>query len=164
MGLLRPEPWRRVLLIALGAATARIVLGEHLVLPLAERVWPAPVEAINEKELAGHPLVALEWLGLVWSFAACGEEIAYRGYLLTRAADLGARTPAACLAGIALVSVLFGVGHWYKGAVGVLDSAFAGLVPGGACLLARRNLWACILAHGFIDSFGVVAAYLGWES
>jgi membrane protease YdiL (CAAX protease family) len=31
-------------------------------------------------------------LAIVWTFAAFGEEMGYRGYLLTRAADLGNRT------------------------------------------------------------------------
>jgi membrane protease YdiL (CAAX protease family) len=40
-------------------------------------------------------LVALRWLLLVWTFAAFGEEIGYRGYLLTRAAEAGGRSRAA---------------------------------------------------------------------
>jgi len=31
-------------------------------------------------------------------------------------------------------------------------------------LLAGRNLWASILAHGFIDTFGVIAVFMGWDS
>ncbi len=59
------------------------------------------------------------------------------------------------------MSVLFGYGHYYKGPAGVVDSAIAGLILGIAYLLAGRNLWACILAHGFIDTFAVVVTYLG---
>jgi membrane protease YdiL (CAAX protease family) len=36
--------------------------------------------------------IALLALVVVWTFAAFGEEIAYRGYLLTRAADTGRRS------------------------------------------------------------------------
>jgi membrane protease YdiL (CAAX protease family) len=67
----------------------------------------------------------------------------------------------AVLAGVVIVSVLFGYGHYYKGPAGVVDSAIAGLILGIAYLLAGRNLWACILAHGFIDTFAVVVTYLG---
>jgi membrane protease YdiL (CAAX protease family) len=45
---------------------------------------------------------------------------------------------------------------------GILDSGVAGLMLGAAFLLSGRNLWTCVLAHGFIDTFGVVAVYLGW--
>ena len=60
-----------------------------------------------------------------------------------------------------VTAVLFGYGHYYKGPAGVVDSGVAGLVLGAAYLLAGRNLWVTILAHGFIDTFGLGMAYLG---
>jgi membrane protease YdiL (CAAX protease family) len=107
---------------------------------------------------------ALMWLGIVWTFAAFGEEIAYRGYLLTRGADVGRRSTAAWWIAMILVSALFGYGHYYKGPAGIVDSGVAGLILGAAYLLAGRNLWASILAHGFIDTFGVIAVFMGWDS
>jgi len=85
---------------------------------------------------------------LVWAFAAFGEEIGYRGYLLTRAADLGNRSRPAYIAAIIYVAVLFGFGHFYKGPTGVIDSTYSGLVLGAVYLLAGRNLWASILTPG----------------
>jgi membrane protease YdiL (CAAX protease family) len=101
---------------------------------------------------------------VVWTFAAFGEEVGYRGYLLTRAADMGGRTTVAYWVGIVVVAVLFGFGHYYKGPTGILDSGVAGLILGAAYMFSGRNLWACILAHGFIDTFAVLALYLGWTS
>src|SRR5262249_29541113 len=98
------------------------------------------------------------------TFAAFGEEIAYRGYLLAREADLGKRSTAAYWVGIVLVSVLFGVGHFYKGPAGILDSGIAGLILGAAYLLSGRNLWASVLAHGFIDTFGIILLFFGGQS
>jgi membrane protease YdiL (CAAX protease family) len=97
-------------------------------------------------------------------FAAFGEEIGYRGYLFTRAADLGRRSQAAYWTALIPVSVLFGYGHYYKGPAGILDSGMAGLILGAAYLLAGRNLWVAILGHGFIDTFVVIVVYLGWNS
>ena len=108
--------------------------------------------------------MALKWLGIVWPWAAFGEELGYRGYLLARAADLGKGTTAAYLAGMVFVAVLFGHGHYYEGPAGIVDSGVAGLVLGAAFLVAGRNLWACVLAHGFIDTFGLVALYFGCTS
>jgi membrane protease YdiL (CAAX protease family) len=54
--------------------------------------------------------MALLALLLVWTFAAFGEEIAYRGYLLTRAVDIGRRSVAGYWIGIVLVSILFFTG------------------------------------------------------
>ena len=63
-----------------------------------------------------------------------------------------------------LVSILFGYGHYYKGPAGIVDSAIAGLILGAAYLLSGRSLWASILAHGFIDTYGVVVLFFGWGS
>lgn len=164
MGLRRPESWRRVLLIAFAAAALRILLGEFVIDPLTARFWPPAIAPVGTETITGNPGRALLVLGLVWTFAAFGEEIAYRGYLLTRAADLGARSPAAYWIGLIVVSVLFGYGHYYKGPAGMVDSGAAGLILGAAYMLAGRNLWAAILAHGFIDTFGVIVVFLGWDS
>jgi membrane protease YdiL (CAAX protease family) len=163
MGLKRPASWRHVLLIALTAAALRILTGEF-VERIMQPFWPAIVAPAGTSEITGNIKFALLALLLVWSFAAFGEEIAYRGYLLTRAADLGKRTTAAYWLGIILVSVLFGYGHYYKGPIGILDSGIAGLILGAAYVVSGRNLWASILAHGFIDTFGIVVVFFGWSS
>jgi Type II CAAX prenyl endopeptidase Rce1-like len=77
--------------------------------------------------------------------------------------DIGRRSTIAYWLGIMLVSVLFGYGHYYKGPSGIIDSAIAGLLLGIAYIVAGRNLWACVLTHGFIDTFGVIGAFFGWS-
>jgi CAAX protease family protein len=161
MGLKRPDSWLRIVLIALAAAALRIILGQFVVEPITERYWPAPIALALANEIAGNPRVAVLALLIVWTFAAFGEEIAYRGYLITRGADVGARSAVAYWVAMLLVSILFGYGHYYKGPSGIVDSGIAGLILGTAYLLAGRNLWAAILAHGLIDTFGVIAAFFG---
>lgn len=162
LGFRRPPSWLRIVGIALAAAALRIVAGEWLVVPLAQTWWPAPDEAIEADELAGNAWLALQWLLLVWSFAAFGEEIAYRGYLLGRFAHAGGGSTLMWWIGVVAVAVLFGYGHYYKGPAGILDSGVAGLILGAAYMVAGRNLWVAVLAHGFIDSFAVTIGYLGF--
>jgi CAAX protease family protein len=163
MGFARPACWCRIFLIALAAAGVRILLGQFVIEPVTGFFWPAPAAPALANEITGNAKIALLALLLVWTFAAFGEEIAYRGYLLTRAADIGRRSTIAYWLGIVLVSVLFGYGHYYKGPSGIIDSGIAGLILGTAYMVAGRNLWACILAHGFIDTFGVIDAFFGWS-
>jgi len=164
MGLKWPSSWTRTVLFALFVAAIRILLGALVVDPLTAHFWPAATAPSGTEQIHGHVLVALHWLLLVWTFAAFGEEISYRGYLLNRAADVGRRTRLASWAGVLISATLFGYGHYYKGPAGIVDSGMAGLVLGAAYILSRRNLWVCILAHGFIDSFGIVALFFGWMS
>jgi hypothetical protein len=162
MGLRRPASWARILQIALAAAALRIVLGDFVIDPLAEQFWPPAVAPAIADQITGNPGMALLALLIVWTLAAFGEEIVYRGYLLTRAADLGRRSPTAYWIAMVLVSVLFGYGHYYKGPAGIIDSGVAGLILGAAYLFSGRNLWTSILAHGFIDTFGIIALFFGW--
>ena len=164
IGLRRPASWRRLLLIALAAAVIRLVGGELVVEPLARHFWPPSAAPSIADHLAGNLGDALKALLLVWTFAAFGEEIAYRGYLVRRAAELLGGSSAAYWTGMVVAAVLFGFGHYYKGPTGIVDSTFAGLVLGSAYLLAGRNLWASVLAHGLIDTVGVAAVFFGLDS
>jgi membrane protease YdiL (CAAX protease family) len=164
IGFKRPQSWRRIVGIALGAAVLRMVLGSFVIEPVAARFWPPIHPPAGAEAITGNIGVALLTLLIVWTFAAFGEEIAYRGYLMTRAADVGEGSTAAYWMATVLVSVLFGYGHYYKGPTGILDSSVAGLILGAAYILSGRNLWAPVLAHGFIDTIGVVAAFFGWDN
>ena len=164
MGFKQPESWSRILLIAFAAAILRIVLGQFLIEPVTGFFWAKPAAPALANEITGNLAMATGALLLVWTFAAFGEEIAYRGYLLTRAADVGSRSTVAYWIAIVMVSILFGYGHYYKGASGVIDSGVAGLILGIAYMLAGRNLWASIFAHGFIDTFGIIDAFFGWST
>lgn len=164
-GLNRPNSWWKTVALAFGAAAVLQLGSEIVVGPLASRIWPAP-------QHMSHALasVALGWrqaltaLLLVWTFAAFGEELAYRGYLLRRAADIFGRSKAAYFQAMVAVAILFGFGHYYKGPAGVLDSTYSGLVLGCAYLVSGRNLWAAILAHGISDTFAVFVLFMGWAS
>jgi membrane protease YdiL (CAAX protease family) len=61
-----------------------------------ERIWPAPqnVSKIIDSSSLGWKH-ALTTLLIIWTFAAFGEELSHRGYLLTRAADILGRSAAA---------------------------------------------------------------------
>jgi len=165
VGLKKPSSWLKTVLLAAAAAVVLQLGSELVVQPLASHLWLAPENVSSALNIPVHDWkVGLRSLAIVWVFAAFGEEIGYRGYLLTRAADLGNRSKFAYVIGMLYVAVLFGFGHFYKGPTGIMDSTYSGLVLGGVYLLSGRNLWAPILAHGISDTFAVVVIFMGWAT
>jgi membrane protease YdiL (CAAX protease family) len=164
LGFKRPESWSRIILMALAAAALRLILGSFVIEPFTSHVWPPIKGPAVVNEIRGHATAVLMYLPIVWVFAGLGEEIGYRGYLLNKLAEVFGRTRTADVIALLGSAVLFGFGHYYKGPAGILDSGVAGVILGAVYLLSGRNLWACIFAHGFIDTVSVFAAYLGWDN
>jgi membrane protease YdiL (CAAX protease family) len=164
-GLKRPSSWPKTILLALAAAAVLVLGSEFVIQPLASHFWHTPENVSSLLKTPVHEWKsALLNLAIVWLFAGFGEEIGYRGYLLTRAADLGNRSNLAYILAMLYVALLFGFGHFYKGPAGVMDSTYSGLVLGSVYLLSGRNLWAPILAHGLVDTVVVVAIFMGWAT
>lgn len=161
IGFVRPRRWRRTLLWAAAIAVTLQGLGLLVLDPLLERVFQRGADLSGLRPLVGNPKLALLALVVIWTFAAFGEELVYRGYLMDRAADLGGRTPRAWTISLLLVAVLFGLGHFYKGAPGMVDSAVSGLVLGTAYLRSGRNLWLPILIHGLSDTIALLLVVAG---
>jgi membrane protease YdiL (CAAX protease family) len=89
--------------------------------------------------------------GEKWAFAGLsvcaglGEEVAYRGYVLTML------IPQLGLVGaVAVSSSAFGVLHCYQGPQGILRTGIMGAVM-AVGLLATGSLWVPILAHTLFD-------------
>jgi membrane protease YdiL (CAAX protease family) len=160
LGFRRPASWRTVILLAIGFVAVRWTLG-FAVEALAAHVWPPIKGPKGIDEIPGHPLAALAALGLIWTFAAFGEEIGYRGYIMGRAAAAGGAGKIAWIGALVVSAALFGYGHFYKGPAGILDSGIAGLLLAGIYLRSGRCLWTCILAHGLSDTGAVVLTYFG---
>jgi membrane protease YdiL (CAAX protease family) len=164
-GLIAPKFWWKAVAIAVGAAAVLQLGSELLVNPLMSRIWPEPQQvsaAISQAALGWKE--ALVALLIVWTFAAFGEELSYRGYLLTRGAELFGGSRGGYVAAMIVVAILFGFGHYYKGPAGIADSTYSGLVLGSAYLLSGRNLWAPILAHGISNTFAIFVLFMGWAN
>ena len=163
LGLNRPRSWWMTIGLAFVTAALVIAIGEFVTDPLAHylglRATNAGAKALGTGK--GDVASALKGLGLVWTFAAFGEELGYRRYLLGRAADGLGGSGAAY--GIALVaaSLLFGGGHFYQGPAGMFTTAIDGFIIGAAYLVSGRNLWVAVLAHGLIDTTGIALLFFG---
>jgi uncharacterized protein len=87
----------------------------------------------------------MKWFAAVALTAGICEELLMRGYLmayLEHFFGLGAAVVAS--------SLVFGLGHLYQGASGVLKTTIAGFVVAGLYVLSG-SLWLPMLLHAFVD-------------
>lgn len=140
-------------------ALVAFVVGAVVMTALASE--PQAADTSGYGYLQGNPgglLLALVGVYIVSSF---GEEVVYRGFLMTRLAELGGRTRAAWGASLVAGAVVFGLAHYAWGPAGMVQTGFMGLVLGAAYLHHDRNLWVPIVAHGIMDTLLLVQVYLG---
>ena len=155
IGYRRPVSWSRTAAVALAVALGLQAFSTFVVDPLAIRFTGQTADLSDFKPVVGNIKLALVYLLVIWSFAAFGEEFAYRGYLLRRTIEALGGSTRGSVAAVLLCGALFGVGHFYQGLVGVVDSTASGLVFGTLYIRSGGNLWPSTLAHGFTDTLAL---------
>ena len=160
-GLGRPAAWGRTWVLGIGAGLGYQSLSIYVLEPAIARFTGRLPDVSSFAALEGNVRLLLVSLLVAWTLAAVGEEFVFRGYLLTRLAQVLGGTPRAWLAGVLLTSAAFGLGHVYQGASGVITAGLSGLVFGMLYLRAGRNLWVPMIAHGTVDTVGFTLLFLG---
>lgn len=115
-------------------------------------------------DLEGNVPLFLLWLAIVWTAAAFGEEMFFRGYLITRLETAFGGIRWGLVLAVLLPALLFGYGHYYyQGLSGLVLTGAIGLALGTMFLLFRRNLWPVIVWHGLIDTLAFTATFMNWD-
>ena len=161
VGLRRPARWRDTLLLGIAVGVVYQLFSLYLLEPLIVLVTGKPIDLSQFAPVKANVFLLVLFLVLVWTLAAFGEELVYRGYLMNRISELAGGSSRAWALSLIVVSVLFGVAHLYQGISGVATVIAAALVYGGLYLSSGRNLWAPIIAHGVYDTVAVLLAFWG---
>jgi membrane protease YdiL (CAAX protease family) len=162
VGLRRPSAPARVFTIGLLVGVAYQFVGLYVVEPMLARATSGELPDVSAfRSIVGDEMRLAFWLVLVWTLAAFMEELVFRGWIMTRVAEIGNFSRRAWLAAATISSALFGAVHLYQGVSGVVATGLTGLVFACLYFATGRNLWASILAHGFMDTAGFVMIYLG---
>lgn len=149
-----PRPGRTAgTLLVLAAAWT--LLNAGLFKPVESHLTGTRQDVSQFDSVRGHLPVLLAWLALAWVVAALGETVAFIGFVQTRLTEVVGRRAVAVL----LSSLLLGLLHTEYGLVGVTISAIDGVFY-SVLRYRYRSLWAPILAHGFIDSIGLITVFL----
>jgi membrane protease YdiL (CAAX protease family) len=160
VGLAAPASIRRVVvLVVLGylaivAANAVLVI---FVFPALGLTLPN-FEALGV--LKGRPMALVYWLAFTWTAAAVGEEFLFRGFVRLRLEQLFGDTAVGASTALLGQAVLFGLLHLYQGLPGLIVTTIAGAVLGVVFLAGRRNLVACIVLHGVMDTVSLTLLFL----
>jgi len=161
VGLTLRADWGRTLLLGIGAGTGYQAFSLYVAEPALARLTGRLPDVSFFGSLAGNVHFLLGSLALAWTLAALGEEFVYRGYLLTRIARVLGDTPRAWTGALIVTSILFGLGHGYQGASGMIAAGLGGFVFGLLYLATGRNLWVAVVAHGTMDTVGFLLLFLG---
>jgi membrane protease YdiL (CAAX protease family) len=159
IGLRAPHSW--VLTILAGLLLLAIVLVLlSTVYPLLEPRYGS-FDASRLGDFEGNVPLYLYALFVSWVLAAFGEETLFRGFVQTRLRQALGSGRTAWFGAALLQSILFGLGHVYQGWTGVILTGLIGLTFGLAVAINRRHIWACVIAHGLIDTLGFTGEFVG---
>ena len=161
LGLRRPASWRWTLVMGVVIGIGYQTFSLYVIEPLIARLTGNLPDVSQFAPLVGNKFFLFISIVISWTLAAFGEELAFRGYLMNRIADLVGSSPMGWAISVTLVSALFGVVHLYQGASGMITITLTGFVLGGLYLASGRNLWLPIIVHGVNDTLGFVVIFLG---
>ena len=164
-GLVTPR-WLRTIALGLLLTMVQIIvtnLLDRFVEPYLVAWFGANPNLAQETfaEIKGNLPLYLMIVPVVWLFAAFGEEFLYRGYLMTRLAEIFGGGRMAWAAANFGQAVMFALAHWYQGLTGMVTIGVVAIVTGIATFAWGRNLWPAIIAHGITNTIGFTLLYLG---
>jgi len=145
----------QVAALALGWTTLVFLL----VMPVTEHLTGSTQDTSEFADLEGDLPRLLMFVALSWTLAALVEELAFRGYLLTRITDLIGTSRVARGVAVVAVALLFALVHGEQGVTGMV-LVFVDAVFFGVLRYAYGSLWASVVAHGLSNTVGMVAFFL----
>jgi uncharacterized protein len=161
LGLVRPRSLGRMLLAIVALYAAVVASALIIIEPLAQALGWEALDVSAYASLRGNPIELAKILLIAWTSAAIGEELLFRGFLLTRLQTLLGNTRISTALVVILQAALFGVAHAYLGAKGVTTATLVGVIYGAWYVMRDRNLWPLIIAHGLTDTVSLLAIYAG---
>ena len=121
---------------------------------------PESSDISNYKYLQDNIYMLLLTLCGVYVVSSFGEEVIYRAFLINRIIELGLDNKAGKIVSVIISALIFGLVHYEWGVIGIVQTAFMGLVLGIFYLKLKKRLWILILAHAYMDTILMIQMYL----
>lgn len=161
LGLRRPQQWWPLWVGALVGAVALQAACTFVVIPALHRFGVPMPNYSAFATLEGNFAMFAVLLIVSWTTAGFGEEVIWRGFLMTRILSIFGDGPLGRVAALVVSSVGFGLMHFYQGITGVFLTGFTGLVFGLVFLFSGRRLWGVVFLHAWTDTVAMVLFYTG---
>lgn len=140
-----------------------LVLFNDLILqPIIEKFFGS-VNLSEMDSIRGNFNNYIFYILISWVFAAFGEEFIYRGLFMKKMAMILGDTDKAWLVSAMLISIVFGLAHFYQGPSGVITTSFIGFGYSLIFYKNRKNLLLVIFTHGFYNTIGITQIFLNKE-
>ena len=166
LGLVVPKRWLVLIgraLLLFVAIVVFEVIASAFIDPIIVRVTGTHANMGEQyfASLKGNFGLFLYILPFTWVFGGLGEELLFRGFVMTRIAQVLGDGRAAWIAAVVLQGFVFALGHGYQGPVGMFGAGMIGIIYAVGTVAWGRNLWPAIVAHGLFDSFAFFLMYTG---
>lgn len=161
VGFVRPRRWLATLALGTLAGIGMELFSTFVSVPVMSRLVGQLPDLSDFRPLVGNVQLLLIALVANWLLAAFGEEMAFRGYLMSRLAGLVRGTRGAWLLSLVATTVIFGACHYeVQGITGMLQAGLDGLLLGLLYLGCGRTLAIPIVVHGMSNTLAFVLIYL----
>lgn len=159
LGFKRDHRWKRMAVIVLVLSVFYTLFTLAVTLPILMHLTGQKQDLSSFLTLKGDISQLITFLIVIWSIAAIGEEIVYRGYLLHRIQSIFTNNQHSFIIAILVSSAFFGLAHTEQGLIGVIVTFIDAIYFNVLKKYYNDNLWASVFAHGFNNTIGVVGFY-----
>jgi membrane protease YdiL (CAAX protease family) len=154
---------RKTILNSLIISLILFTVFSTLIDPILQK-WLGEYDLSSIEDIRGNLVGYIILMGVMWVFAAFGEELLFRGYYMKALAELLGNNNKAWFLSATITSLYFGVSHAYQGPIGVMSVFIWSLVISLIFNKNRNNLLLLVLIHGFYDTIGITLIYLNKDT
>ncbi|MBT8234829.1 MAG: CPBP family intramembrane metalloprotease [Bacteroidia bacterium] len=145
-------------LVVFVLAMLGFVLGSIVMANITGIPEPSDMSAYDYlKDNIGLLILSLLGIYMVSSF---GEEVVYRGFLITRITELVGNTKWGRVVAVLISAIIFGFAHYGWGPMGIVQTFFMGLALGICYLWLKKKLWILVLAHAYMDTILILQLFM----
>lgn len=160
LGFSKPKSFLKLIGFALGLALFMHLLSYYMLLPFIEKLTGIPLSIGVFAQVKNNTTILVTSLIIGWVVGGLFEETIFRGFIISVFME-HINPKVGAVLGAILSSILFGYLHSYQGITGQILLVINGLFIAAIYIISKRNLWLCVLTHGFINTISMLNLYFG---